>query len=431
MDIKTDIPDLAIVDVQMMSQNEIRLRNHPLIIEERLPIAFYYSDETIPLLNSTFGILNYGNIKEENEHKGQVEQILRRREEFVQLREEKEILEERIKRLRKRNATIISEIFDIKNVTTQQQLALKVAQEVEKNLDSSSFVEALANTFENWSDILKFSVYELNQSKDRLVSPSKISKKYLGLPSLYLGQNSHKGIETFAIDMANQVARDLMGKGLKVIQIKGDNNHVRMLIIMEVNLDRFVGFSWPLFEMNLSGLYARTQIAVQETQNLKDEISSWDFFSLLDQMLKEKKNDSYKIVHISFSQLNEIVKQRPDNRFYWRSFYKELDFELNKILADKGIFSFFGTKSLLAIIPQDKAEMTYNMLKHLIEKFPYYRFFEDSALVVSKELKPRIRVISPGAANALRHIEGQYNELEASIEIASQRAASIMSRTEV
>ncbi len=431
VDVKDEMPDLAIVDLQMMSHEEIRLKNHPLVQEEKLPLAFYYSDETSPLIRSTFGILNFGHIREEHDHRGQIEQILRRREEHVRLREQSEILEERISRLRKRNAKVISEIFDIKNVTSQQQLALKIGQEIDKNLEQSSFVESLGTVFADWKEIHKFSVYELNVKKERLISSDILTGKYIKLPSLFLGEKIENGIEGFVTNMATQVARDIIGKGVKVLQVRGEAQKIKMLLVLEINEDKFEGFSWPLFEMILSGIYSRTQIGVQETETLKDEIPSWDLFSFVDQIVKDNKAKEYRVSHISFDSICSVVKSKPNNRFFWRAFYKEFNFELAKIVSGNGLLSYFGTRSLIIVTPHEKAQEVHSKLRKMISQFPYYRFFEDSALVVGKEVTPSIRVITASSANILRHIDKEYDELESAIEVSSQRAARIMSQTEV
>ncbi len=431
VDIKSEVPDLAIVDLQMMSHGEVRLKNHPLVIEEKVPLAFYYNESSAVLLNSTYGLFNFGHIKEEFNLRGQIEQILKRREEFVRLREDKEILEERVSRLRRRNAKVISEIFDIKNVTSQQQLALKIGQEVDKNLQKFNFLESLGIVFQAWQDVNKFSIYELNIRKERLISQPLLKSKYITLPSLYLGKKIEQGIEGFVSDMATQVSRDIMGKGIKTIKIKGEGQKVKMLLMLEVNEDRFEGFSWSLFEMILSGIYSRTMIGVQENIELKDEINSWDFFSTLDQMSKDGSQEQFRLAHISFDSLNNIVKTRPKNRFFWRAFYKEFTFELNKIVAGNGFFSFFGTRSLMLAIPQENAQESYGEIRRMIAAFPFYRFFEDGALVVSKEVAPSIRTVTASSANMLRHIDKEYDELESAIEVSSQRAARIMSQTEV
>ena len=69
---------LAIVDVKMMSKGETVLKNHPKIKNGELPIVFYYTPETSPLLLSTYEILNYGLIKKSQNYSGQFRGILKR-----------------------------------------------------------------------------------------------------------------------------------------------------------------------------------------------------------------------------------------------------------------------------------------------------------------------------------------------------------------
>jgi hypothetical protein len=431
VDIKTDKPDLAVVDIQMMSQEEIRLKNHPMIQSNELPLAFYYSQDSEVLLNSTFSIFHFGTIKEELDLTSQVKLLLDRRDEYLSLKEDAEILRQRVSRLRKRNAEIIADIFDIKNVTHGQKLALKIGQEVEKNLSSTSYTESVAQVFGNWPEIKSYSIYELNEGKDRLINTNTTSSKYSALPNLFLGERTESGITSFAVDMVTQVARDIMGSQLKVLKINGQSQDVRNLIVVDAKEESLEGFSWELLEFLLSGLYARTLINREETTAVRDEVSAWDLMSLVDQIQKDKKDSHYRVAHISFHQLNETVKKNPTNRFYWRAFHKEFSAEVNKLVGDKAISGFFGTKSFLAVLPNEIAEPVYNRLRAFSDKFPFYRFFEESALVVSKQLKPQIRLITPGAANALRHIDQEYSQLDSAIELASARAAEIMSRTEV
>jgi hypothetical protein len=429
--IKGNTPDLAIVDIQMMSQGEIVLRNHPLIIDGKLNLAFFYNEGTSPLLNSTFQFKHYGFVKDGLNAKGQIKQILMRREQDVHNQEQVEILEERISRLRKRNAQMIGDIFDIKNMTNQQQLALKLTDKMESVMEKTSFTNALASVLDEWSGIEKFSLYELNNKGDRLVSPDFICDKFMGLPSLYLGQANENGIENFAIDMANQVSRDVIGGEIKIIKIKGKHAGADWLLIAEINETEQVGFSWHLFEMLLSGLYSRSKVGVQEVAMTTEKMPVWDMFDKLDDIRTQKLESKYKIATISLHKLNNIVAERPDNRFYWRGFYKELTIEIEKHLKNEGHYSSYGTKALIILLKTENAETIYNNIKKVIEKFPVYRFFEDAALVVSKELVPSMRVVTASAPNVIRHIEREYDELERAIELASHRAAQIMAGSEV
>jgi two-component SAPR family response regulator len=53
-------PDLTIIDVKMMSQGEILFKDHPLVVNQELSVAFYYEQDSAALLYSTFDILNLG-----------------------------------------------------------------------------------------------------------------------------------------------------------------------------------------------------------------------------------------------------------------------------------------------------------------------------------------------------------------------------------
>ncbi|MBL7665922.1 MAG: hypothetical protein JNM93_12375 [Bacteriovoracaceae bacterium] len=432
VDVKNEKPDLAIVDITNMSQDELLLKNHPFIVEKILPLAFYYSEETEALLSSTYNLLHYGYIKEELNLRGQILQILNRREEDIKNLDGRIYLEQRVSRLRKQNAQTIAAVSNIKSSTSNYEWTINSVAKLDEYLTQKDYFSALGQLLDGIRGVRKYSFYELSPKKTKLVTHAVFSLKFLSLPDLATGQEQTEGAESLVQDMAYQVVREVLGPEVKTVKIKGKGINPEILLYLDIDEEASAQISWSLLEMLLSASYLRSN--TEKTNPLISSVptfSAWDFVGKVDDIQRSGAVDKYRIFHISFAQLVGVVKNNEKNKFFWAPSFKEILNEVQKLAGIKSIVCPMGIKSIFIMVEADAAEAKYNNLKNYLEKFPFYRYFEDAAQISTKDLRPSMRLVSPSANNVLRHLEQEFEGLDKAIEIASQRAAQIMSRTQV
>src|SRR5690606_38075639 len=131
-------------------------------------------------------------------------------------------LENKARRMSKRSQQIsegAEELFRFEqDVQKLNQLVAKTAT-FGKN---DHFTDRLASVFSSWEFCQRFSIFELNQTGQKIVSPQLNNPKYKALPSMWLGKVCSNGIELFAEEMAGEICLDeFESKNLKIIKIKG------------------------------------------------------------------------------------------------------------------------------------------------------------------------------------------------------------------
>ena len=77
------IPSLCIVDVKKMSDGEFALHDHPAVKSEKLPIVFFYTKNTEPLLVSTNDFFHLGLLKKTEHYESSLKAILKRLNHFM------------------------------------------------------------------------------------------------------------------------------------------------------------------------------------------------------------------------------------------------------------------------------------------------------------------------------------------------------------
>ena len=80
------IPSLCIIDVKKMSDGEFALHDHPAVKSEKLPIVFFYTKNTEPLLVSTNDFFHLGLLKKTENYESSLKAILKRLNHFIILK---------------------------------------------------------------------------------------------------------------------------------------------------------------------------------------------------------------------------------------------------------------------------------------------------------------------------------------------------------
>ena len=89
-----EIPTLCIVDVRLMVEGKKALYRHPAVKSEEMPLVFYHTLESAPLLSSTHGLFSLGTLCCFNGDghllEGQIKSVLRRSNHWGLLQSERD-----------------------------------------------------------------------------------------------------------------------------------------------------------------------------------------------------------------------------------------------------------------------------------------------------------------------------------------------------
>jgi hypothetical protein len=419
---KSQLPDLAIVDVAKMSLAETKLKDHPCMRDGSLCAAFFYKEETRFLLQSALNLPASGFINGDVPVLPQVLALVQRRQSEVRAQERAKELEERVGKLQTRTSRLMSE----RNLTEQFKahfdfLTLLVA-EVETESRSGEFTSALFNRLSDWAPVRQVGMYELAPNRQKLVAPLLQRPKWLALPSLWIGKDCADGIEPFAVDMGWQVARDVFENEPVEIRLHGAGKHPDLLVYMDVDRARAVDFPFELMSTMLSGAWRQWRLSRQQPRPLSQALPVWEALDRLDQ-IHFHQHEGEKVLLLSLAPFLSVIKKKTGNRFHYGPFFNEFFLHLGHRLHETTRFSFCGPWHVLVFAKGPFLEREHDQLAELIASFPFWRFFEDEGRILGEELRPTLKPLAPSAVNYLRTLEREFDELpvmEAQAKLTSQ-----------
>jgi hypothetical protein len=402
----TQTPDLTIVDVKKMSSGTILFKNHPKVQKNGLCFAFYYKDETKVLLNSTYGLNHYGFIRKEINLTGQIQNILRRRNEELHLLEQNKELSARVARLQKRSERIQHDAQLSFNFENQFQSLTNLIERIGHAKSKDDFIKNLATVMGQWDQCAQFGIYHLTVNGQKLVSPQIVRPKYKQLPQLWLSKVCEQGIADYAIEMAEEVAFDSIEKMVRVIKITGAYNNPDIIIMAKMDEDRLQEFQWNLFEERLAGLYGKVllQAIAAPTQHAQNDITVWEAFSYMDDIHFHQAKTTHKLFVLDFSALLNTIKEKHGNRFYWKSFYSDFKEELTGLLSGNFKMAQYGAQNMMIFIDKTFLEVDYQKIKACISTFEFWRYFEDSSIMMTEQMLPEMKAIAPSSVNFIRQV---------------------------
>ena len=396
------IPSLCVVDVKMMCTQGLMLREHPHVKTNQIPFLFYYTDETTSLLHSTYEIFNYGLIRKSSDYQGQLKAALSRFNKVIALKRE-------IRKLKKENQQIDKRLSGMVSTIEKQKVQnhlTEVLQNLGKCLDlteqEEDFSTAVVKVLGAQSFIKKISIMELDSTGKKLVSPIVSHLKYHHFPSLWPGQIK-EGIEFFAQNMATQVALDILGENLVSLLVKNFNK-VHKIIFIQVNEPDFLSkFDWESLELLLAGIHTRFQLRAEKLHEKNIGIlSPWELLSILDEFFYQKPPDHFRkteikedfsLIDLDFSRLIFFVQKKTDIRFYWKRFFHDFLSRLQAGYRGDLCLSCMGVRQIGFLIDKKRREDFFPYVKSYASKFPYWRYFSDNDLVLTKDVRPTVSIM--------------------------------------
>jgi len=405
------VPDLTIVDVTKMSQGSVQFRAHPKVQDKSLNYAFFSKDTTKILLQSTFGLNPIGYIHYDASLNVQIMSMVNRRIEEIKNLKEKNELQSRIERIQARSQRIISERSDAEEFRAHFDYIKNLCSEIEDESTRNDFTHALLGKLEKWDAIVGYGIYELNQSGQKLISPELSRKKFHPFPSLWLGQTNTQGIEGFAQEMATQVANDLFELEPVILKIHSGSNNPDLLLFVSFREERMMNFPWDVLESSLSSSLRRLKLYQQLPHYSAQFLPMWEAMDDLDRMQKAGIDSDIRIVALSLIPLTDVAKKKPNNKFFWSSFFNDFFLQLSGRLQKSTKLSLFGPWHVMFFIPRENVEAETQMLQSFIKQFSYWKFFEDNSQVLSEDMLPILKFIPASSAHYLRIFEKEFEEM--------------------
>lgn len=404
------LPALCIVDVKKMSEGDFVLRDHPAVLAEEMPLLFYYTEKTEPLLVSTHQFYHLGTLKQSNNYEGPLKAILKRLNKVASLEQHYHMLKVTTSAQKEQIERLEMALREEERADNYQSMVKSVCLEFEKLRTETDFFKALEKVFHGVEEIEEFAFLELSFNGQKLISPISHLQKFRNIPSLWLGQACTDGIELFAQNMATQVAVDIMGGELVSLLIKGQEGKPdKMIFIKSKNETFFNNFDWNLLEAYLNGFYATVKNKMaQPIETGRKFSSAFHAMSFLDQFLFGQPKatgqnfslqQDMKLVDLDLSSLVQVVLRKGTNRFFWDRFIGEF---INKLEIQTRVdfrFFDFGVGNIGFFVKAQDLDTFFDQLKEFSARFQYWKYFEDTDGVLAQLIQPKV-TMSPMSAHA-------------------------------
>ena len=436
------IPSLCIVDVKKMSEGDLVLRNHPHIASEKLPLVFYYTTNTEPLLMSTHDFFHLGVLKKTDNYEAPLRTLLTRLNHLMKLEHENKTLKSDVQLKHNQIEKLKNENLTMQQTDQYQSMVKSVCLQLEELRGETDFFKAIENVFQGIDEIAEFAMMELSFNGQKLISPLSHVQKFRAIPSLWLGQACPNGIELFAQNMATQVAIDIMGGDLVSLLIKGNLTRPDKIMFIKAKNDLFFNqFDWNMLEAYLNGFYASfSNKLISEPRVEKKFSSTFQAMSFLDQFLfgstiisseetKLNKKMDYRLIDLDLTNLVDVILKKSSNRFFWGKFEKEFINRLEiQSRVDFRVFDF-GVNHLGFLILAGELDSFFDELKDFAAKFSYWKYFEESEGVLSQIVKPKVTMVPLSAFAYLKSV--QTAMLSANEKVADKEALAKLKTREL
>jgi len=421
-------PTLSIVDVKKMSEGDRLLKNHPFVKSEKIPLAFFFSKETEPLLISTYNIFHLGLIKKEWSLKNQLQALVIRVNRMLADARGLDIANIRNKTLEGQVTKLLT-AFEVgkQELYFQDRLQGIIQQFSDMGLDSD-FFSALRSVLNVLPEVEKFTYLELNQAGQKLMTPMLGGKKFINIPSLWLGETCADGVAPFAQEMAQQVCIELMGTELVSLYIKGGRQlPEKIIMIKPSSLDVLNCFDWDGLETFLSGYYSSLQLRFKKIISRKDKyLSPWELLSELDrqfygQLLTEQKmipenhnevleareRGNIMLINIDLAALVSFIRRGKGVRFYWQNFFEDF---VNRLEAQAKI-NFktisYGVENINIMAGKEFSAQLFDFIKQFTSQFSYWKYFENTDIALTAAIRPKIEMVPLSPRAYLNFMESQ------------------------
>jgi hypothetical protein len=398
-------PALAIVDVKKMSEGELILKNHPSVSSEDLPLLFFYSEKTEPLLFSTQELYHLGTLKKASTYESTLKGILKRLNKVIQLEQENLHLKFTVEA--KNSELKMAEKDKVRLIKTDhyQSLSKQICLKLDEYRFESDFFIALEKVIQATPEFSEFGMVELSFNGQKLISPISHVRKFRAIPSLWLGQVCKDGIEPFAQNMANQVALEVLGGEIVSLFIKGENGKPEKILFIKTSDELcFSHFDWQLFESFLNGFYTSFKLRLRQNQNSDKKFkSTFDALSFLDQFvfggiiqdepLHQLAKIEYRLVNIDLSEISDVCLKHNTQRFYWKKFKD--DFLAKLDVQSRVEFNVFenGVTDISFLVKAPDLDYFFDEVKDYTTKFAYWKYFENTDTALFLDVKPTVKMI--------------------------------------
>ncbi len=423
---------LSVVFVsELVHRPEQNLFDHPAYRKNIMNYVFFSDRESLSLLKGAFEYFCYGTFIIENG--GLVEKF----QEYIQ----KCKLNHRYER---ENLKLKKQVYDLQgkiqslaeskqgNIRADQfnQILKNTVKNISNKMTKKDFFEAFCEEMESSDFVESYSFVEPTLDGNKVVSPYFSGFKYKVLPSVFVGGEKCKsGIESIGTSLSYQMACDFFERKFVTLSLRlNPRDKSYALVYIQTSQEMINDFDWDLFSSQLSGFYAKSLLErVRHQVTDQNYHSPWGLMSLMQE--ESKTLSKYRVFFLDLSNLINAAERNPAAGFQWGVFEDHFKAALHARLDFKYDAALFEDSGFMYLIPEEHSEVFESHLSKHSKGFSYWRYFENSDLILAETLTPRIKVLTSHLETVKRFIsDQQFRNLERAHELKGRRSNLISGR---
>lgn len=398
--------DVLIAENRNLESSGISIVDHPRLKNKQVSVIIHSDEPALIRVDIATQVRCLGFINGSQVLDSQIAVLMNSALEIERLKNQNYQLTEHRERLRNRNQELLEGFEKSKQFADEFFFTQQMLEMIDQKLELG-FENSIDLVFEKLNFIKRYAILGINGSQTQVISLHKKNRKTSDFINLWESSSLSDGMKPLVIQRIMQVGHDLLGENLVGLKIQGNKIYPELLIILCIEDKGSHLFPWKTLEEQMSLRFL--SCVSQETKVLSEitRWSAWEMLSYLDEVHYHHARSPKAMLVIDFSQMLSFVHIDHHQNFYWEKFQKDFESEIIKHLGHDFIFVDYGIEKMVLMVNQEQVSTAIMMLEDLIEFFEFWRYFENTTLVMSQKIMPTVSVAASASQNFFKKMESR------------------------
>lgn len=388
--------NLAIVFVKdLVDMPGMNLHQHPAYQKGHMNYVFFSDRDHLSLLKGAFEYFCYGTfILENGGLKEKFQSYIQKCELNFRYQRENSKLKKKVYDQQNKIEALASEKQEDLRSADFRAFLREIVDKIANKMKTRDFFEAFCDVMEANEYVENFAFVEPTIDGNKVVSPYYPGLKYKVLPSCFVGgERCKSGIENLGTSLSYQMACDFFERDFVTLSLRlNPNDRAFAIVYLQVPQELIEEFDWDLFTSLLSGFYSKSLLSKARHQVTdKSYHSPWGLLTLMQE--KRTNLENHRVYFLDLEKLINVANRYPTAGFQWGVFEDHFKSSLHARIDMKYDAALYEAMGFVYLIAEEQAEVFEDHLSKLSKTFSYWRYFENSDLILSESLTPRIRVL--------------------------------------
>lgn len=412
--IKIDTPDFALIDAKKVREDDVFLKNHPLVKSGKLKCALWVSspEDLSDSLNfiPDLGFL-FSNLDLSTQIKSLVLHGLTLINQDIRLKRS----EDKFSNLNERFGDLNESVGSLKSKANANSELKGLLKFFRKNR-RLNFIQRLDELFNEWKGIGQFSILKYDSAREQIKCVSSNSHKKITIPNLWPMTVGSTELNGGDVKLAMDLGYKYFASDIVPLRFGKNRDQTDIIVLAGVNGVETSDFDWSTLEIALNGYY------LEDSNMEKSSADSTTTYKSLENIITKIENSNQeevfnlRLAHIDMAPLYDFIFSGTQKSFEFKNFYQTFFSALNEILSTtNGMMTLEGGQFLVLINKAD-LQKVYNAITEVVTDFSYYSFFKDKKIFIPKNAKPLLAFRPASTKTVLSLFSGKSDHFEIEID---------------